>query len=450
MGCSTSTLDDEILLNIGHSNETEQSITSGNEYERSYKSLMERPKCKCSENLQPYELQCCYLNEQGETSVTEINCDLCAKSIHDPSELVWHCLKYASHGDFSYDLCYDCGLQQQESTTKSTSSIIADNDEKKDELFEIVFDPKYNMKDIDWNKLYNMCTDEATHLKINSIIKDNIELNNMEQYNLPSDILEFVKSNQKAVENTLHVHDACNDETGWTLQGDSDGIKISYKKEENAVFHSIKAEFNVEASILDFVASLNEFDLLGALVKFVKVETKMLHEFTNNHKVVYMRTALYWPLKDMDFIMQVNGCNALEELNEVIIFASSPKDDKIEGVDIPSVTETGTMRVEIVRLDVCCKPIRFGEKNKKDITKLIMIYNVDFKISLPQKVINWILRTLSSIFVKVLRARCENLKGSETAKRMDSKDIYRKWRLYCMRAKKQRAEQTSMLTVSEN
>ena len=86
----------------------------------------------------------------------------------------------------------------------------------------------------------------------------------------------------------------------------------------------------------------------------------------------------------------------------------------------------------MVRLDVMCKPVRFNVKGQKDLTRIIMIFNIDFKSFMPVKMVNWVGRTFAYSLVRVIRERCENLKGTEHEKRINSKEIYRKWRMSLM------------------
>lgn len=274
-------------------------------------------------------------------------------------------------------------------------------------------------------------------------IASHLDLAQLEQYHFPEGILAFIGDNASTVESLRAVHAACKDETGWALQTESEAIRISYRKEPAALFHSIKADFVAESSVLDFVATLNEFDLLGELVKLLKVETRMLKRFGPSRKVVYMRTALYWPLSDMDFVMSVRGCDALEELDAVVIWAWSPKGDRMEGVEIPSAKQCGTMRVDIVKLECVCQPL------SPQRSRVVMVYNVDFRIALPQKLINWILRTLSFTFVRVLKAQCESLEGSKHEARMQEKPIYRKWRLGCAESRRRRSERQHRVQESD-
>ena len=248
-------------------------------------SIMTRPKCKCGEKMNAYELQCCYINDNGDPFTGTINCDQCAKAMNNSHDIVWHCLK---QHDFTFDLCFDCGSQLATSSKSSTnghSNIIEENEEEKKQKLPNKFDPKYNTENINWNELYLIMCDEAKGMKIHNILKQNLDLSNLDQYNFPDDIINFIHHIIKQVEMTQIVHNACLDDQGWIIQADQDNITISYKKEEDNPFHSIRSNYLCECSVLDFIATLNEFDLIGDLIKIVKVESRMLKEFTNSDKV---------------------------------------------------------------------------------------------------------------------------------------------------------------------
>ena len=61
-----------------------------------------------------------------------------------------------------------------------------------------------------------------------------------------------------------------------------------------------------------------------------------------------------------DYVIHVGACDAFEETDEVVLWVSSPKDDKLEGVDITSAKEENALRLEIMLLDLVCHPILFG------------------------------------------------------------------------------------------
>ena len=163
-----------------------------------------------------------------------------------------------------------------------------------------------------------------------------------------------------------------------------------------------------------------------------------------------MNIQMYWPLKNRDMVIHVGACDALEEMGEVILWGKSPKEDVgIPGVDIPTAEECNAVRVDVVRLDVMCKPVRFNVKGQKDLTRIIMIFNVDFKSYMPVKMVNWVGRTFAFSLVKVIRERCENLKGTEHEKRINSREIYRLWRMSLMDWSK-RAKEKERMKNNEN
>eukprot|EP01084_Bolivina_argentea_P119112 211234_1 len=295
---------------------------------------------------------------------------------------------------------------------------------------KIQFDPKHNINGIDWNELNTLICDDAESMKVNQIINTKLDMSDIQKYNFPQNILDFIQQVKKQVKLAMEVHDACHNDSGWLLQTDQDNIKVEYRKEEGTPFHCIKTDFLCKCNVLEFIAVINEFDLVGELMSFMKIETEMIREFTNSDKVVYMKTHMLWPMKHRDFVLHAGACNAADEMDEVMVWAASPKDDKIEShpeVYIKSETECNTTRVDIMRMDICCKPIQFGIKGEKDLTRIIMLSLVDFKSYMPAKFINWITRTFQFQTIKFLRHRCEHLEGSKHEMRIKTKPIYKKW-----------------------
>ena len=47
--------------------------------------------------------------------------------------------------------------------------------------------------------------------------------------------------------------------------------------------------------------------------------------------------------------------------------------------------------------------------------------------------VNWVTRTFAYTMVKVIRDRCQNLKGTKHEKRIQTKEIYKTWRLALMK-----------------
>ena len=92
-----------------------------------------------------------------------------------------------------------------------------------------------------------------------------------------------------------------------------------------------------------------------------------------------MKIDMWWPMKDREMIIHVGACDALDDMNEVVLWGSSPKNDYVEGVDIKSAEECDVVRVDVIRMDLACRPIKFGLKGEADETRVIMIFNVDFK-----------------------------------------------------------------------
>ena len=78
-------------------------------------------------------------------------------------------------------------------------------------------------------------------------------------------------------------------------------ISVYYRKEANDI-HSIKVHYTSKCNPLDFLAVINEFDLMSEVVTVVPMQTKYLKEFTNLDKAIYANIKMWWPLKNRDVV----------------------------------------------------------------------------------------------------------------------------------------------------
>ena len=127
----------------------------------------------------------------------------------------------------------------------------------------------------------------------------------------------------------------------------------------------------------------------------------------------------------------------MEAYGEKLICGHSidPKHD-IEDVDELKLDEeildcdSKTVRMEAKHSEGVIRPIKFGNggKDEENLTEIISVTNVDPKSFIPTSLLNWANRTLAFYAAKMIRNRCENLKGTTHAERVRTKPIYRKWK----------------------
>jgi hypothetical protein len=61
--------------------------------------------------------------------------------------------------------------------------------------------------------------------------------------------------------------------------------------------HSIKVHAEVSAPVGHLLALVNEVDLLGSLLRFVKLEARPLAQLSRFSQLAYFRLGLFWPFE---------------------------------------------------------------------------------------------------------------------------------------------------------
>ena len=246
-------------------------------------------------------------------------------------------------------------------------------------------------------------------------------------------------------------YDLINDK-GWNVQVNKyDNISVWYKKNENSQskkndIHSIKIRFLCKCSVLDILAILNEIDLMNEIMTIIKTEGQFLKQFNDRHKIMFNKMYMWWPLKNRYAVCTVKAYDLLTDFNEIFIWGKTLKNRNAHNIELPKLDKKD-VEFEVVMGNGVIKPIKWKNKilsqvtpktrelyskelNDSKIENLIEItseFNVDFDTVLPTSLVNWITRTFAYYGCKLIRQRCENLKGTNHQKRIDSKQIYKDW-----------------------
>ena len=183
-----------------------------------------------------------------------------------------------------------------------------------------VFDAKWNTDDIDWNELFDLAVHKGRILIANNVIQQHYgqHIEQQEQQeekeeedglkidipDLPAEILAFIRQVVSESSIALRSHAMLHSHSGWETQVDgTDGISVYYKDEDSANgVHSIKVSFSSKCHPVDFIAVINEFDLINEIVTIIPMETRYLKQFTEMNKVLYSKMKMWWPLKDRDAV----------------------------------------------------------------------------------------------------------------------------------------------------
>ncbi len=178
-----------------------------------------------------------------------------------------------------------------------------------------IFRNKFNTKNINWNELHYLSFIKGRLLFVQTIIKThyashlnhyNIKNNNLPNIpNLSVEILKFIQQILSETSIVLTAHKSLHCHTDWQTQVDNyEGISIYYRQEPdpNNEIHSIKANYTSKCHPVEFIAVLNEFDLMKEIVTVCPMETTYLKQFTNLNKVIYSKINMWWPLRNRDSV----------------------------------------------------------------------------------------------------------------------------------------------------
>eukprot|EP01084_Bolivina_argentea_P230360 388592_1 len=299
------------------------------------------------------------------------------------------------------------------------------------DIYPKIFDPQFNTKHINWNELHYIALDKGRIIFIQHIIKQyyasyltNYTATNNKR-NLPNiphlscKILRFIQQILHETSIVQHAHTLLHTHDNWETQVDNyDNISVYYRKEEGSKneIHSIKISFTSKCHPVDFIAVINEFDLIQEIVTIVPLETKYLKEWTHLNKVIYGKVFMWWPFKNRDAVVHIRAYDLLGEHDEVLICGKSSED--IKDITVPIMDEK-TMRVDIRMGQGVIRPTLMD--NGDVGTQVIAMLNVDFKTSLPKTLVNWITRTFAYYVCKMIRDRTENLEGTTHQQRVKEK-----------------------------
>eukprot|EP01084_Bolivina_argentea_P028244 52512_1 len=309
-------------------------------------------------------------------------------------------------------------------------------DEKQHDKYHI-FDTQYNIENqINWNKLYEFYKDDGKVIPVNNEINKYIANHPNYKQILPNNMLAFIDKIAKKAKLAHESHTRSWTHNDWTNVVDNvDDISIWYRKEEGTDIHSLKLQNKMKCTPLDIIVVINEFDLLSTLISLIKVDIELIKEYSPVEKIMYSKGHLWFPLKNRDCVVQVEAFESLDEYGEIIIVGQSidPNID-IDENDAKELNlrneilgaDSKTVRMDVHLSEGLLKPLKFGGND--NLTETICILNVDPKSYVPKWLLNWANRTFAFYVAKIIRHRCENLRGTEHAKRVATKPIYRKWK----------------------
>ena len=182
----------------------------------------------------------------------------------------------------------------------------------------------------------------------------------------------------------------------WTLAQISQGISTSYRKESDGTL-SIKLEGDLEGvPLFEQLAVLREIDLYKRWAPFVNY-SKRLRKVTRIETVGWFMISV--PILmgfKRDAVFHARGCDCMEKDGTVIIVAESV--DSFPGADIPDAPKGLAAERMTVKSFNCLVTVK-----SPDSANTVLIANLDPKIALPQKFIDFCMKKMAGQLLKELQ-----------------------------------------------
>jgi len=195
---------------------------------------------------------------------------------------------------------------------------------------------------------------------------------------------------------------------GWTMQVDgksrnSQGLSIYYRYTSGSPIIEVKAMFRLEANIANACCIANEIDFWPMfLSNLLKVETKDCARYGFTTMVPWVKVHLPWPMSHRECFLGLRVYDLITEKNMCFIFGEDlTESTKYLDFKIPSL-ENGSIRVK-------AKMMAMGKPVSWDVTDMIAMFTVDPVVPFPQRIVNWLTRTVAWRIFTEFRKACENL-----------------------------------------
>jgi hypothetical protein len=202
----------------------------------------------------------------------------------------------------------------------------------------------------------------------------------------------------------------------WELVKDEEDIATFTKSGSNQFI--VRAEMIVEAPIFSILSLFSEIDLISSWVEVIEHST-MLAQPTSFTRLLWYRMNLPWPCSDRDIVVSAIGI-PIPENRSVLINIKSVKTPTFLNTSIPAPAGND-IRID---MSVGCINLMILEPG---VTQVSLISHSDPHLAfLPQPLINFGTKHGIFFFMRMLREKAKNFKGSEFERRVSEKSDYYK------------------------
>ena len=110
----------------------------------------------------------------------------------------------------------------------------------------------------------------------------------------------------------------------WSLKKDEDAIKIYTKSVASSKIKAYKAEMTVKSSLDTVKNVIIDGDQLSVW-NYKAIDSKLLEKYSENTYLIWMGLNLPWPLRDRDFVAQLQLNTISENIIRIDITAASDR-----------------------------------------------------------------------------------------------------------------------------
>lgn len=190
--------------------------------------------------------------------------------------------------------------------------------------------------------------------------------------------IPWVKEARLRVEKANQFMNLTNSDAGWQRLRDSSGVQTWYRPESSGL-HTFRVTGEVAVPLHNIIALWREADLMSTWFPMVKA-SKELAEISRFHKVASMQFYSQWPVASREVVVDARGIDAFERGMVMIMMHSVESHAKVNIPPPPS----GVVRADIALGGVLLEPLTV------DKCRMIILMNMDLKMSLPSKLLNFV------------------------------------------------------------
>lgn len=229
---------------------------------------------------------------------------------------------------------------------------------------------------------------------------ENEDMQAVQEYVHSASWAKVVESDMQELSKYVDVFD---EDEGWELAQDDDGIKTMYRQEEGMPTLSVRVEGVVEASALQ---CLHVFDDVENYIHWYPevTESRRLLQISEFRSINYMKFGLPMPFSNRDLVMYAFGADSLEEDGAIYAAVRScqTKDVADHHVVLPPVSGSD------VRSQTKLSAHQFVPLTPNR-TLVRFVSNVDLALGgVPSWLLNYISKQVSTKLIENLRKRVVN------------------------------------------